>query len=273
MDKELEKTNMYASAHVLKDVWSHTVINDHPVVCTVYETGSELIPEVPNETWISQHVRQHRYGLQIVKCLNGDCCAKFETNWMTIFPDRFMPFPSVYKYGPSGVEIVEPSVYFQNKKSFKFATLSERLLAKLVPKEAPESVPVPFDIYCDSMQKKIKDCICEICGQYWPCCAAKKRHLKAHKLDKSNEVVEQNELFNESANETVEPKNDDSIPMPVFYNLRNGLVSPFIQITDKIDLSDLTDSGSSDSEFSAQKPNNFLAIYFFNMYRTEIKWP
>ena len=248
VDLELEKTNMYASAHVLKDVWSRTVINDHPVVCTVYENGSELIPEVPNETWVSQHVRQHRYGLQIVKCLIGDCCGKFETNWMTIFPNRFMPFPSVYKYGTSGVEIVEPSVYFQNKRSFTFATLSERLIAKLVPKEAPESVPVPFDIYCDSMQEKIKDCICGICGLYWPCPAALKRHSKAHKFEKSNGAVEQSELFDEFASETLEPKNDDSIPMPVFGNLRNHLVSPFIQLTDEINPSDLTDSGSSEYE-------------------------
>ena len=75
-----------------------------------------------------------------------------------------------------------------------------------------------------------------------------KRHSKAHKFEKSNGAVEQSELFDEFANEAMEPKNNDSIPTPVFGKLRNHLVSPFIQLTDEINPSDLTDSGSSEYE-------------------------
>ena len=50
------------------------------------------------------------------------------------------------------------------------------------------------------------------------------------------------------AGENIEPKNDDSIPMPVFSNIKNHLVSPFIQLTDELNPSDLTDSGSSEYE-------------------------
>ena len=73
------------------------------------------------------------------------------------------------------------------------------------------------------MQEKIKDCICGVCGLYWPCPAALKRHSKAHKFEKFDGAVEQSELFDEFANETLEPENDESIPMLVFANLRNHL--------------------------------------------------
>ena len=71
-----------------------------------------------------------------------NCCEPFETNWYQIFQKRFIPPPAIYKFGPKGLEVVEPSIYFENQKSFenqrkyKFASLNERLITNLMSEEA-----------------------------------------------------------------------------------------------------------------------------------------
>lgn len=99
IDAEMEEKNFYAAGDVLAEIWSQTVINKHPVHCEVLKKGSKLEPEEPDAAWIVEHVRQHRYGSQIIKCLIPTCCKPFETNWLTIFPKCFLPPPAVYHYG------------------------------------------------------------------------------------------------------------------------------------------------------------------------------
>ena len=98
---------------------------------------------------------------------------------------RFLPPPAVYKFGPNGKEIVEPSIYLADPSKYKFATLDERIIFNLKSLESEKSTkgdsrPMPFDSYCPSMQTKLDDCVCNICGSSWPCAAAVKRHKKAH---------------------------------------------------------------------------------------------
>ena len=238
IDAVLEKKNFYAAAEVLSEIWSHTVINSHPVVCKVMESGSELKPEEPDPIWVSKHVRQHRYGIQIVKCLETTCCEAFETNWLDIFPKRFIPPPAVYQFGLRGLEIVEPTVYFRNPKKYKFASLSQRLITNLVPEEALKGKngkirPFPFDIYCESMQENIDQCVCDKCGLYWPSCAAKNRHLKAHKKDIFEDTFDTNDVLDEFDSEAEEePEELGSTPMPIFEDIRSHLTSPFVPVTD-----------------------------------------
>ena len=241
---ELEKMNFYAAGDVLAEIWSRIVINKHPVHCEVLKTGSDLKPEDMNETWNTKHVRQHRYGYQIVKCLDQNCCEPFETNWLNIFPKRFLPPPAVYQYGPRGLEVVEPSIYFQNPKKYKFATLPQRLITNLVSKEALTGKdgkirPIPFDAYCVSMQEKIDGCVCNTCRLYFPSCAAKIRHQKSHKKsyknDSSDADFEPNEVLDEFDSDVEEtPQAEQSGPMPIFDSIKNHVVTPFVQLTDSI---------------------------------------
>ena len=123
---------------------------------------------------ISKHVIQSRYSLQIVKCLNLDCCGSFQTNWLSIIPKRFIPMPAIYEFGEKGMQIVEPSIYFKEQlkfakqTKFRFASIQERLIANLRSKESETnqngtSRPPPFDSYCPSMESKLEDCICKVC--------------------------------------------------------------------------------------------------------------
>ena len=96
--------------------------------CITVKKGCEFNPEDPSPAWVSKHVKQARYSIQVVKCKDPICCKPYETNWDTAFPERFIPPPAVYKQGSKGLQIVEPSEYFKNPKDYKFATLQERLI-------------------------------------------------------------------------------------------------------------------------------------------------
>ena len=133
IDTELEKKNFYAAAEVLSDVWSNTVIDKYPVICKVARKGSEFIPDQVSAGFLANHVRQSKYGCQIVKCLDINCCTPYKTKWREVFLKGFMPPPAIYKFGLNGKEIVEPSEYFENieNSNYKFATLNERLIHNL----------------------------------------------------------------------------------------------------------------------------------------------
>lgn len=92
IDDELEKQNFFKVAEVLSDVWSNTIIDGCKVEATAMPIGKEKDLDDVDPTWAKEHVRQSRVG----------CCSKFETNWMQIFPDQFVPFPAVYSYTING---------------------------------------------------------------------------------------------------------------------------------------------------------------------------
>ena len=147
IDVELEKNIFFHASQVLADNWSHTVIDGYKVDCTALPVGKEFTPPEVPPCWTARHVQQSRYVLQIVKCQDGNCYQPFKTNWMSFFPERFVPFPACHKYEESGLEAVEPKDYFQNQKSYKFAPLHQRLLAKVKPQVSINYAIVPFDMY------------------------------------------------------------------------------------------------------------------------------
>ena len=93
--------------------------------------------------------------LQIVKCKDHSCC-KFRTNYLTYFPDRFLPPPIPLKSTVDGLEISEG----------KFGSLFQAIcLAKHAEK--------CFDKFCPSLQKvdnkgktTIEKHTCWKCGRY-----------------------------------------------------------------------------------------------------------
>lgn len=107
-DLDLEKKNIFQAAEILLDIWSKTVIDGHRVDCVAVPLGQEYVPPTPDPTWVSKHVQQSWYSLQIVKCFDFKCCEPFITDWPKMFPSRFLPYPSVYEYGESGMVAVEP---------------------------------------------------------------------------------------------------------------------------------------------------------------------
>ena len=90
----------------------------------------------------------------------------FQDQRMSFFPERFVPFLACHKYEESSLEAVESKDYFQNQKSYKFAPLHQRLLAKVKPQASIDYVIVPFGMYCPSLDGKLEKGICKKCGAY-----------------------------------------------------------------------------------------------------------
>ena len=175
----------------------------------------------------------------IVKCLIPTCCKPFVTNWMTIFPKRFLPAPSIYNFGPNGLYAVEPSEYAKKPRDYKFASLKERLIGGLLPNEARNYNPPPYDLYCPSMMPYLAKFMCEICGLSCPCEAAKKRHKVCHKNGNKNENPEYlaEEVFDEFSKIQEEGQNStNSGQIPVIENVQEFTRCPFRSTDESIDL-------------------------------------
>ena len=247
IDFELEKKNFYAAAEALSDVWNQTTIDNHQVDCKPIKKGCEFQPKEEDPKFIAKHVLQSRYSLQIVKCLDQKCCEPFQTDWLKLFPKRFIPPPTACQYGPKGLEVVEPSEFLKNSAKYRFATHEERLLYNLESKESKKSKsgisrPTPFDTYCPSMNEKIDDCFCKICGKSWPCKAALKRHLKAHDNVKTipsfeKHFIEVQDEFDtdEELDGTIQEP-DMSEAMPVITDMKSHMTSiyPFEECSDSL---------------------------------------
>ena len=100
--EELEKKNFFKAAEVLSDIWSNTVTDGHPVDSRAVPLNQEFVPPEPSAAWVSKHVRQTRYSLQVVKCLDREFCKAFKANWLSVFPDRFPPYPGFHKFDMNG---------------------------------------------------------------------------------------------------------------------------------------------------------------------------
>ena len=167
-----------------------------------------------------------------------------------MIPSRFLPAPAIYEFTSKGQVAVEPSKYFkaieseskQDQRRFKFATLKQRLISKLLPTEANAYDRPPFDLYCLSMQKNIAECICKVCGKYWPSEAAKKRHAKCHKNSAliPDEPIEPYEVTDEFIQIQVEDsiEEDEIQVLETDDDMKNFVATPFIIVTRKVDIGD-----------------------------------
>ena len=175
------------AAEILSDIWSKTVIDGKPVVCEAVPLGKSYVPPDPDQEWVSRHVQQARYSLQIVKCFDPKCCQPFAVNLIGRQSFLVDSAPVVYQYGNCGIEAVEPVEYFSNPKKYEFASLSRRLLLKKLPEQPNKTEKhFPFDSYCPSMEEKSMKGVGKTCGHYWPSEAAMKRHKVIHRNSKKD---------------------------------------------------------------------------------------
>ena len=230
INQELEEINFQKAAEIVSEVWEKTVIDGYPVDCRAVPVGNSHEPTEPDPVWVAKHCQQSRYCLQIVKCQDESCCSPFETSWLSIIPDRFIPFPAIYEYSNNGNVPVEPSNYFQNlTKPTTFAPLTHRLLVKAIPEEGSIYTTVPFDLYCPSLKEMLDKGICDKCGKYWPSEAAMKRHKKAHNKRTEQPIEDDNEERYQADTNEKENQEDFTERMPVLDNIFDLFKSPFTE--------------------------------------------
>jgi hypothetical protein len=53
------------------------------------------------------HVLQTQYTLQIVRCNSVECCGLWRSNYVEVFPHRFLPSPVPFERTPYGVRMAD----------------------------------------------------------------------------------------------------------------------------------------------------------------------
>ncbi|CAM4849169.1 unnamed protein product [Rotaria magnacalcarata] len=174
IDSDLEKKNFEKAGEVLAEVWSHTVIDQYPVIADYVPSTTVLMPGDPSEEWKSVHVRQSQYCLQIVRCDDVMCCGEWRTNLKNVLINGFLPPPVPYESNETGVNYVD-----QKKNEGSYGGLLQRLSLLLI---APMSTAtMPFDYYCPSVIDKLTQRTCLKCNCYFPSKAANISHQKIHR--------------------------------------------------------------------------------------------
>ena len=60
-----------------------------------------------DEYWCAIHVLQTQYTLQIVRCNSVECCGPWRSNYIEVFPHRFLPSPVPFERTPYGIRMAE----------------------------------------------------------------------------------------------------------------------------------------------------------------------
>ena len=195
IDKDLELKNFQFAGRTLAEIWSRLVIDGNPVVAEFIEADSPVIEEKKSEEWKAGHVRQSQYFLQIVKCTDEKCCSRFQSSYLKVVPDRFLPPPIPVAHTLMGVEWVK------DDKDAKYLSLYQNMSLRntLMPSQASKKYPkgLPYDYSCPSVkQDVIKRRLCSSCGLYFGT-------IKANTLHKASCRV--TEVRTENVTERVRP--------------------------------------------------------------------
>ena len=105
IDVELESKNFEAAGNTLAAIWNQLEIDG-------YKTNAEYIKTAPEEN-ISQfvpttlfrlkHVFESQYMTVYMKCDDGNCCASYRTNVISLFPHKRIPPLIPIKRDHSGI--------------------------------------------------------------------------------------------------------------------------------------------------------------------------
>ncbi|CAF4447621.1 unnamed protein product [Rotaria sp. Silwood2] len=60
-----------------------------------------------DEYWCAIHVLQTQYTLQIIRCNSVECCGQWRSNYVRVFPHRFLPAPVPFERTAYGVRMAE----------------------------------------------------------------------------------------------------------------------------------------------------------------------
>ena len=148
-----------------------------------------------DEYWCAMHVLQTQYTLQIVRCNSLECCGPWRSNYIEVFPHRFLPSPVPFERTPFGIRMAEKDyqkgqfygslfqriqfhgvvIHHTQVRSISTFNFSSHLRSLYFQNEM-----LPFDYCCSSVKKELKKRTCKICNQYIPSAYRMKNHYKIH---------------------------------------------------------------------------------------------
>ncbi|CAF0952093.1 unnamed protein product [Adineta ricciae] len=147
----------------------------------VLDTPEKPIDNI-DEYWCATHVFQTQYSIQIIRCTKPECCGPWRSNYIQVFPHRFLPPPVPFDRSLAGVNLaeLESSIATTNPLSPYYGTLFQRIQFHGIVMQETNKLLLPFDSYCPSVQKKLHSRVCSICKQYIPSATRLRNHYRVH---------------------------------------------------------------------------------------------
>ena len=172
VDEELEERNFEAAGEVLSEVWSKMEIDKFSVTAEYVslKPTEDITGFSASDSYKSRHLIQTQYMTVALKCDDRKCCTAPNTSIHKFSPDRRIPalIPVHYtREGPVALPIT-PDLY---KQDLDFLCVFQRLSMEsaIMPKELNQKYnnKVPYDVYFPSLQDKVEDRVCKVCGKYF----------------------------------------------------------------------------------------------------------
>ncbi|CAF3364415.1 unnamed protein product [Rotaria socialis] len=197
-------------------------------------SDGDLLRDTPkydiDEYWCATHVLQTQYTIQIIRCNSISCCGPWRSNYIQVFPHRFLPAPVPFERTPRGIAMAERDY----QKGVFYGSLIQRIQFHGVVMQHTQNDVLPFDFCCASVRKELKRRVCSICKQYIPSAYRMKNHYKIHQQQYASNCLDydDDDMFsNENstgAEQNGEEDNDmlsNQRPLPAISNPSgNGVV-------------------------------------------------
>ena len=163
--------------------------------------------------WCATHVFQSQYTIQIVRCTKPECCGPWRSNYIQVFPHRFLPPPVPFHRSSDGVRLenIESTLANLELISPYYGSLFQRIQFHGIVIRGTECQLLPFDGYCPSVQKKIQTRTCTICKQYIPSASRLCNHYKVHQRRYASKYIDFNN--NNKSKDEVEVLTDEDDPI------------------------------------------------------------
>ncbi len=142
--------------------------------------------------WCAIHVLQTQYTIQIIRCNNSSCCTSWRSNYIQVFPHRFLPPPVPFHRSSRGVKMaeIESSSALINPISPFYGNLFQRIQFHGIVINCTHNDLLPFDACCPSLQTKLSSRVCSICKQYIPTSIRLRNHYKIHQQQCSSDLID-----------------------------------------------------------------------------------
>ncbi|CAF1119590.1 unnamed protein product [Adineta steineri] len=186
-----------------------------------------------DEYWCATHVFQTQYTIQIIRCTKPECCGPWRSNYIQVFPHRFLPPPVPFHRSSRGVRLGEIESSFANEKPISpyYGTLFQRIQFHGIVVRGTQTPLLPFDAYCPSLHNKLSSRTCSICKQYIPYAIRLRNHYRVHQQRYTSKYADCNNNKEEEFNDNTDPIDPSDLPLSQINISHNGV----FLFTDMID--------------------------------------
>ncbi|CAF1243948.1 unnamed protein product [Adineta steineri] len=187
-------------------------------------TDGEVSKDTPkydiDEYWCATHVLQTQYTIQIIRCNSISCCGPWRSNYIQVFPHRFLPAPVAFERTPRGIAMADRDY----QKGVFYGSLIQRIQFHGVVMQFTQNDILPFDYCCSSVRKELKRRVCAICKQYIPSAYRMKNHYKIHQQQYASNCLEYEEYMVINEDGTI--NEDDEAEMLSYQRPLPGVSDP-----------------------------------------------